>query len=187
MYYHVSSFLKEFELLTKETKNNYEYCKMACGTDVSSYDKLVEFMEKLNRDNVKGRTGKDCYKWASEAIFEWIRSTFYPDMPSRIWGIFISDSFESALDFKKKYRDDKAHIFEMPIPHIQVYKFDMNLYTIADENLRNNFSEASYQECVQKAKEYWTQTDRNINVEFLFEADIVTVGKKVEYKSNETL
>ena len=47
LFYHVSSYLKENQILMHTTKNNYEFCLLTENADISNYRKYNEFIEEL--------------------------------------------------------------------------------------------------------------------------------------------
>lgn len=179
-YYHVSSFLKENQVLTHDTKNNYKFCELICLTDISSYDKYIELVKILEKSNVEEETGRDVFKWSCESIFEMVRSKHYNNMPSRVWGIYVSESPEDAYLFKKDYRNSESKIFAIQ-PKSKVYKFDMDIFTEADKLLRNNQSVSNYKKSIKLAHEYWKGIIKkgHKNIEYLFDEEVV-VGKSID-------
>lgn len=61
LFYHVSSYLKENQILMHTTKNNYEFCLLTENADISNYRKYNEFIEELQCKNVN-KTGRDKFK-----------------------------------------------------------------------------------------------------------------------------
>lgn len=185
-YYHVSSFLKENQVLTHDTKNNYEFCKLICRTDISSsYNKYIELLRTLEEKNVEKETGRDVFKWSCESIFEMIRFKHYNSNPSRVWGIFVSESLEDAHLFNKNYRNGESKIFEIQ-PKSIVYKFDMDIFTEADKLLRENSSVSNYEKSIKLAHEYWKGIlkKEQTNIEYLFDYgkdEEVVVGKSINF------
>ena len=90
VYYHVSSYISEGQILTAKTKNNFEYRQYISTCDVSTYCKFVESYQKIDTDETCQQTGWSVEKWMCEAIFEYVRKKEYMDKPSRIWGLFLS-------------------------------------------------------------------------------------------------
>lgn len=178
IYYHVSSILKEGQKLTHDTKNNKEICELICLTDVSSYKQYINLIENLESEDVFNKTDRDAFKWSCESIFEMIRSRYYSHMPSRVWGIFVSESLKEAYSFYKNYRKGETNIFEIQ-PESEVYKLDMGIFTEAEELLRREQSDSNYEKSIKLAHEYWKKNIRTKCIEYLFDEKEVTVGKKV--------
>ena len=194
VYYHVSRLLNEGQILTHKTKNNYQYCRYIEECDVSSCENLLKCCMHLRDRNVFNITGRRAEKWCCEALFEYIRKTKYPNMPSRIWGIFLSKEYGDACVFLNNYRKpttDKngnqliGHIYEIDVPENKtVFVFDMSLYTEIDEFLqsclKNNTMNENLYDCVcDKICEYWeSHLSINYTKEYLIDCDLV-VGRQV--------
>ena len=88
-YYHVSSYVKEGDVLTRNTKNNREWCCFASSCDLSTFEKFLECYNYLSSRNVSNLTGRTVAKWACESLFDYIRRTEFVEKPSRIWGIYL--------------------------------------------------------------------------------------------------
>lgn len=188
-YYHVSSYVKEGDILTRHTKNNREWCCFASSCDLSTYEKFLECYNYLYSRNVLNSTGRNAAKWACEALFDYIRRTEFGEKPSRIWGIYLSASLEDAKTFlaaeRKPWVDSEgmhheAHIYTIVLQtNDQVHTFDMNLYTQADELLQHNSpSKKIYEFIIDKARLYWKSTCGSFT-EYIVDSDIL-VGKQVE-------
>lgn len=61
-------------------------------------------------------------KWATEAIFEYVRRNEYPNMPCRITGHYFFDNLESVLEL---YRVDWAGASEEERAKIRLYEVDL--------------------------------------------------------------
>ena len=188
-YYHVSSYVKEGDVLTRHTKNNHEWCCFASSCDLSTYEKFLECYNYLFSRNVQNSTGRSAAKWACEALFDYIRRTEFLEKPSRVWGIYLSASLEDAKTFlaakRKPWVDSKgmrheAHIYAIILQtNDQVHTFDMNLYTQADELLQRNLpSKEIYEFIIDKARLYWKSTCGSFT-EYIVDGDVL-VGKQVE-------
>lgn len=194
IYYHVSRLIEEGQKLTKQTKNNYNCCEYISNYDVSSRDKLLSCYRNLHEIDIHGITGRNSQKWCCEALFEYIRRTEFPDRPSRIWGIYLSENFNDARSFLDIYRKPiiepdgnqlVAHIYEIDVPNNKVvFIFDMKLYSEVDEYLQkmlieNAIDEDFYEFICDKIREYWNSVmTTNPIKEHLVECDII-VGKKI--------
>lgn len=129
-------------------------------------------------------TGRDESKWLCETIFESVRKEKYCNMPSRIWGIYLSSTLEEARKFRHDYRRDpqtNPHIYEIKIPEtIKVCSFDMNKFTLADETIRENkFDIESYKNAIDLANQYWSGSSTGIQNEYLVDCTVI-VGKMIE-------
>ena len=182
LFYHVSSYLKENQILMHTTKNNYEFCLLTENADISNYRKYNEFIEELQCKNVN-KTGRDKFKWANEAVFEYVRKKYFPNKPSRIWGIYVTNSLKDAILFNNKYRNGKSNIFEIVIPDdIEIFKFNMELFTAADEQLRQANSLKNYNYCIELAHKYWQRNENeNENQTEIIIDNEVTVGRKIDF------
>ena len=189
-YYHVSSYLQPGDRLTKNTKNNYDYCCYVSVCDVSTFEKYLECYKSLCLSGVHQKTGRTAAKWACEAIFEHIRKSEYPNKPSRIWGVYLCDKLDDARGFLNSYRKPRkqndgtfvyAHIFEIELEASQVQAFDMEKYSMADNKLQNtpdNIEAFDYAVCM--AREYWSGMNTDCcNVEHITD-DVVVIGNLVE-------
>ena len=200
IFYHVSSFINEGDILKKTTKPLQEWCKETEQCDVSTSHKVQEYYQYLINQNVEEKTGKDAIKWCCEAIFDCVRRVNFPTMPSRIWGVYLLNNFEEARCFLDEYR----HISISPegeklIPKIfeitdfsekDVFCFDMNIFTLADYKLRssllsNCFDDIVYNDVITLAKQYWSgKLCINFTCEYLTNKDVY-IGKKIyEKKEN---
>ena len=176
-YFHTSSYLKEGQTVSKNTKNNYKTCEFIFSYDVDCYSEYLSLLNELDKKNIS-RTGRDKYKWACEAIFESVRKKNFADLPSRIWGMYAFGLLENAILFNNSYRKGKANIFEIN-PSEKVYKFNMSLFTKADDFLRKNDNKSSFNHAKKLAYKYWCQNEPIIEEEFIFEQDEITIGKLV--------
>ena len=154
IFFHVSSYVKEGDCLTHNSKNNYNICDYISSTRINDLDDYNTLLAELKEKDILQKTGRDHYKWSCEAIFESIRLMDYNDLPSRIWGVYVTRSLDKAIEFRKKYRSEDAGIFQIDIPEESVYDFDMNLFTEADEALRAS-SRENYDKAVELAHRYW--------------------------------
>ena len=61
----------------------------------------------------------------------------------------------------------------------KVYKFDMSIFTKADDFLRKNDNKSSFNHAKKLAYKYWCQNEPITEKEFIFEQDEITIGKLV--------
>ena len=174
-YYHVSSLVHSGQTLRKDTKQNYSYCEFISNCDVSSYENFLKVRQQLLNLDVFEKTGRTANKWTCEALFEYIRSNYYSNKPSRVWSVYLSRTFDEAFSFytveRKPYDTTEriSHIFEIEVPNNEeVSIFDMTLFEEAEKSLYvDNIAESIYLEACKKAHNYW--------------ANVFTVEKKLEY------
>ena len=185
IFFHVSSYVKEGDCLTHNSKNNHNICDYISSTQINDLDDYNTLLAKLKEKDILQKTGRDHYKWSCEAIFESIRLMDYNDLPSRIWDVYVTRSLDKAIEFRKKYRSEDAGIFQIDIPEESVYDFDMNLFTEADEALRAS-SRENYDKAVELAHRYWKRIIiAESEIECIADVEIV-VGKRVYPISSET-
>ena len=179
IFYHVSSYVSEYQKLTRKSKNNRCICEYISNCSNESYQNYQYYYNELKGYHIKDISGRDAEKWISEAIFDGVRKKYYINKPSRIWGIFLSDSFTNAKEFLLEHRDPQtSHIYEVDIPY-NVCGFDMSFFSKADEKIRDeNFSVDSYHYAVRLAKDYWKQAIKNRIDEYIVD-DEITIGKRV--------
>ena len=188
-YYHVSSYIKEGDVLTRHTKNNHEWCCFASSRDLSTYENFLECYNFLSSQNVQNSTGRSAAKWTCEALFDYIRRTEFSEKPSRIWGIYLSATLEDAKEFLATDRNPwvdingirhESHIFSIMLKTTDnVHTFDMDLYTQADKLLQSNQPcKEIYDSIIDKARLYWKSTSGSFT-EHIVDSDVL-VGKQIE-------
>lgn len=179
IYYHVSSCVSEKQLLTRETKKHRCYCEYICSCDSVDYEKYKNDYNEFLKNKIDQNTGRDAAKWICEAVFEGVRKKCFPEKPSRVWGIYLSNSYENAIKFLNNYRDpETAHIYEVNIK-FKILGFDMSFFTKADERIRKeSFSFASYQHAIDLAKDYWNECVQNEMDEYIVDDEII-IGPRV--------
>ena len=180
MYYHVSSYIRPGQILTHATKNNYDYCCYVSTCEPSTYKEFLDIYQKLCLSNAERNSGRKADKWACEAIFDYVRRTEFPKMPSRIWGIYLTDSMEAAEEFLRTERDSqRAHIYEVQLPEkATVFSFDMDIFTKAHDNISENLgNESSYAFAIEQAREYWRSTGGKI-IELLVDCDVLVRNQR---------
>ena len=183
MYYHVSSKRKEGDKLLRITKFGYDYCCYASSCDLSTFEKYVECYNKLLLSNVFTFTERTASKWICEYIFEKVRNYHYSYLPSRLWGIFLTNSLEAAKEFLYERRNyPGSRIFEIVIKDEEsVHCFDMDIFTKAHTNLENDpLNPSFYNEAFELAKQYWeTNNTYTGTKEYLVENESLIIGKEL--------
>ena len=186
-YYHVSSLVQSGQTLRKDTKQNYSYCEFVSNCDVSSYENFLKVWQQLLNLDVFEKTGRTANKWTCEALFEYIRSNYYSNKPSRVWSVYLSRTFDEAFSFytaERKPHDTferVSHIFEIEISdNEEVSIFDMVLFEDAEKSFYvDEITEKIYTQACEKAHLYWTNvlTSKN-KLEYLVDCEI-TIGKQI--------
>ena len=183
MYYHVSSLRKEGDKLLRTDKIGYDYCCYASSCDLSTFEKYIECYNNLLLSNVYAMTHRTAQKWICEYIFEKVRKYHYPDLPSRLWGIFLTNSLEAAKEFLYEKRNYPVYmIFEIVIKDEEsVHCFDMDIFTKAHTNLETDpLNPSFYNEAFELAKQYWeTNNTYTGTKEYLVEDESLIIGKEL--------
>lgn len=182
IFYHVSSLIQEGMELSRYSKNNRCFCEYASNCYATCYSEFLKYYNEYKAYDINRITGRDESKWICETIFESVRKEKYCNMPSRIWGIYLSSTLDEAKEFRDKYRDpSKAHIYEIEIPDsIKVCSFDMDKFTLADEIIRKNgFDIESYKNAIEHANEYWSRGSIGVQNEYLVDCTVV-VGELID-------
>ena len=113
-YYHVSSRLKEGNQLLRTGKVGYDFCVYGTVCDLSTYEEYIECYRKLCLEQIYSKTKRTAGKWITEYLFEKVRREKYSFLPSRLWSIFLSDSFEESKNFLETERAyEGSKIFEI--------------------------------------------------------------------------
>lgn len=97
VYYHVSSYVSEKQVLTHKSKNNRCFCEYVSNYSNDGYENYELYYNELLNYQPEKITGRDTSKWICEAVFDGIRKKCFPEKPSRIWGVFLSKDYDSAL------------------------------------------------------------------------------------------
>ena len=171
---------------TKETnyytgKVGYDYCCYAATCDLSTFEKYVECYNNLCLSKVYDTTKRTASKWICEYIFEKVRIHYHPKLPSRLWGLYLTSSFEDAKDFlysQRNYLGSK--IFEIIIPNEnEVYCFDMNIFTKAHDNIEKDpLNPHFYDLAFELAKQYWESNNTYTGCkEFLIDNESLVIGR----------
>lgn len=94
----------------------------------------------LYRNNIPDWT--NCSKYATEAIFEYVRESRFPDCKSRIWSSYFSDDLDACRHFYdyvwRNTKDEvkaRVHMYEIEIDQSTLEKRDMRLYDIAYDGM----------------------------------------------------
>ena len=85
MYYHVSSYIHENQILTQKSKNNRCFCEYISNCYAENYEEYKIYFDELNRYRLQDITGRDVYKWICEAVFEGVRKRNFYYKPSRVF------------------------------------------------------------------------------------------------------
>ena len=183
IYYHVSSLRNTGDQLLHNTKIGYDYCCYATSCDLSTFEKYVECYNSLCLSRVYETTHRTASKWICEFIFEKVRRYYYSNLPSRLWGLYLTSSFDDAKEFlysERNYWGSK--IFEIVIPNENdVHCFDMNVFTKAHTNIENDpLNPQFYNGAFELAKQYWEGNNTYIGrKEFLIDDESLVIGKEL--------
>ena len=182
-YYHVSSKRYEGDKLLHTGKVGYDYCCYASSCDVSTFEKYVDCYRNLCLSNVYAKTQRTASKWICEYIFENVRKNKYSHLPSRLWGLYLTSSFQEAKEFLYAERNyANSTIFEIKVPNeSEVHCFDMNIFTnahinIEKEPLNPNF----YNRAFELANEYWESDNKYTGTkEYIVDDESLVIGKEL--------
>ncbi len=158
MMYHLSSFLQGEQIVHPETKHNLAYKKS--WVDLL-YNNQIQFFRLYADDKVRQEiereTGWQKSKLFCECIFELCRKNIdekqlYP----RLESLYLSESIEAIEDFKL-HSNRKGTIFEVNVDIEQCQKYDLILFSIAENYLHNQpvLTEDVFVCCYQIAYAYW--------------------------------
>lgn len=161
-FFHVSSTLKvERPMLIQHQKPLQKYVDFCSGIHCLSFEEYRNCIKQINETfpDIVGYTRRDVFKWATETLFETVRKEHNETLPSRMNGVFLCSSIIDAIIFNTNYRENKAKIYKCRIPKEKVFSFNMQLYTIIDENLRNingkHLAESIFDEQYKMVHKYW--------------------------------
>lgn len=132
----------------------------------------------------------NCVKWATEAIFEYVRKTEFPTCNSRILSNYFYDDLDFCrylyaydwADTKKEVRN-RVHLYEIEVDQTTLEKRDMRIYDIAYETMGkcNDITAAK-----AYARRYFAGESTNDPVwEYLSEAPATAVRDVTEYLCKE--
>lgn len=186
-FYHVSSYIHTNEILKKGTKPNGEFCNLICTSNISTLPEIEVLLKKLNSMKVLEKTGRPSGKWLCEAIFEHVRKTEFPNNPSRVWGIFVTRTYNDAERFKLNCRTEKANIFEIMQPLKNAFKYDMyfwdQAYIPIEKCIKlNGLNEEIINNALEFARKYWSQetSDGNPLYEYIIDGtNDLQIGRQV--------
>ena len=182
-YYHVSSLRNKGDKLLRTGKIGYDYCCYANTCDLSTFEKYIECYNNLCLSNVFQKTKRTPAKWLCEYVFEKTRKQYFSMLPSRLWGVYLVDSFEEAKNFlfsERNYPGSK--IFEIVVVNdSSVHCFDMSLFTKAQTLIEKDVINSNvYIQAFEFAKSYWESNNSYVGKkEFLIEDDSLEIGKEV--------
>lgn len=142
----------------------------------------------LHRHNIRDWT--NCSKYATEAIFEYVRVTQFPACNSRIFSNYFYDDPEHCRNFYTstwgKARDDvkdRVHLYEIEVDQSTLEKRDVRVYDIAYKNMCEEADITAAKEC---ARRYFAGEATDDPVwEYLSEAPATAVRDVTEYLCKE--
>lgn len=172
-YYHVSSYAQDGQIYFANRKPLQEYIDQFESFSVDNYAQFIKTCDAIP-DTILQDTGIRKSKWLCELVFEKIRKENFEWAPRRLHSIYLCSSLEEAKLFNKRFRENKAFIFEA-IFEGNAYQFDMNIFTCAEEYLAENIvdvSEKVYEDLKDYAFEYWKQKSLIKQKECLYEGNV---------------
>lgn len=126
-------------------------------------------------------------KWATEGLFDFIRSIEYPNRPPRFNCIYVFNEIEQADQFIKEHRKNiDSGIYKCSIGSCVKFETDMNIFTdvtsrIAEAQVNiNNSLQKQLKEISKMVKTYW-QPPKIINIpEILLMGGPVTIVDRIK-------
>ncbi len=129
----VPAFLDELNDFFQSKKTQYELIQLVVADPIEyvSKDELYAFANNYIADTNKTGLyydwGNDHYLW--EFIWEMVRNSEYPLMPSRMESLFLFESLENANEFKDRYRDINYQIANVNLLEGTMQSFDMKWFS----------------------------------------------------------
>lgn len=167
----VPCFLESLNDFFNSNKKNYNLQEMLIQDPVEyiSKDALFDFtnnyIHHINETGLFYDYGHNNYIW--DLIWEVIRMTEFPLMPSRMKSLFLFDSQQIAMEFMRDNRSPKYKLVKVDLINGQTHKFDMNWFSVVPCKIP--LSEAQ-----EYARNYWGQKQTtNPTTEVLFQGEYV--------------
>jgi hypothetical protein len=138
----------------------------ALDKDIDVFENMLNearyLREVLRRSKL--REWSNCCKWATEAVFEYIRKNEFGDRYSRMRCNYYYDTIEKCKRlYKKDYLDpgddEGNELFEVHVEDEYPQYFDMAIYDEAYEKME---AEEGIEEIMDTARRYWN-LERNSN------------------------
>ena len=148
--YHYSRTLKEGDRLVPGYLDFTDLCEpfmqaLACGRDCF-FSMLLNgkyMFAVLNRSNL--RYWADYAKWATEALFEFVRKSEYPQCVSRLrCNYFCTDLWDCVRMYREDWGEEdeeekeKVHLFEIEVPEDSLEKRDISVFDAAYDAINDH-------------------------------------------------
>lgn len=125
------------------------------------YDFTYNYVEIINETGLFYDYSKEHYLW--EFIWEIVRNSEFPEMPSRMNSVFLFESVDEARNFKEAYRESDYILANIELIEGETYSFDMNWFSEVP-------CDVPLSEIKEYVRNYWSQnkTDSPV-IEVLFQ------------------
>lgn len=101
-----------------------------------------------------------------EYVAEYVRSKYFPELPSRLKSYFLFDRYEAAENYIKNWKQNYIIVKAEIIEKEYLESFDIDVWD--DFNLNN----LDYESMVKKIKDYWERRESIKTAEFLFKGKV---------------
>ena len=129
------------------------------GDDLYAF--ASNYIADINETGLCFDWGKENYLW--EFIWEMIRISEFPNMPSRMDSLFLFDNKENAMEFKAKFRNLDYQLVDVNLLGGSTKSFDMNWFS-------NVPCDIPLSEVNEYARNYWKQAHtKNPVIEVLYQ------------------
>ena len=188
--YHYSQTLKEGDRLVPGYQNYMDLCEpfmqaLSCGRDCF-FSMLLNgkyMFAVLNRSNL--RYWADYAKWATEALFEFVRKNEYPQCVSRLrCNYFCADLNDCIKMYQEDWGEEneeerkKVHLFEIEIPEDSLEMRDISIFDAAYDAINDK---QDVDVAFKHAQRYFAgEHGEEPNWEFLSASD-ATVAKDISH------
>lgn len=126
------------------------------------YTFACNYITHVNETGLFYDWGKEHYIW--ELIWEAVRESEFPQMPSRVNSVFLFDNIKNAQNFYSQYRDQQQYkLVEVHLAADSFHSFDMNWFTDVPADI-------TIAEIKEYARNYWSKkhTDNPV-IEVLYQ------------------
>ena len=141
--YHMSETLKLDDELLPDYFNKSAYCEPY----ISAMEKGVASLELLLEQKIEEQREdwNDIVKWCVEGVFEYIRKTEFPHIPSRTKSNYYFDNLDDfAVLYQAGWAQEpeeersKLRLYEIEIPAENIFKFDMSVLDEAYDKMHDD-------------------------------------------------
>lgn len=163
----VPAFIDELNKFIMSDKTEYDLSQMLIDDSIRyiSRDDIFDFAHNyiadINETGLYYDWEHEFYLW--EFIWEMVRYSEFPNMPSRMDSVFLFDSRENANKFKNKYRTPNYRVTKINLLEGSSQSFDMNWFSRVP-------SDIPLSEVLVYVRNYWSQKmTQNPILETLFQ------------------